>query len=184
MTCVAGFVKQVVPLSLQNDVSYCRGCLAGCSASGRFYRCFALRKGVWEPKQPSNECTMNQRTKHFQLRLTPEEAHRLREKSKSYSSVSHYIRSAVAEYSDINAKQRLELINELGTFYRKFQNELSWAGGNLNQSVKRANELSVAGLLSQAYLQEVLLPVITETQKTLNEIKRELYAVTKKAAKL
>lgn len=118
------------------------------------------------------------------MRLTPEEAHRLREKSKSYSSVSHYIRSAVAEYSDINAKQRLELINELGTFYRKFQNELSWAGGNLNQSVKRANELSVAGLLSQAYLQEVLLPVITETQKTLNEIKRELYAVTKKAAKL
>lgn len=127
---------------------------------------------------------MSQRTKHFQLRLTPEEAQQLREKSKSYSSVSHYIRSAVAEYSDINAKQRLELINELGTFYRKFQNELSWAGGNLNQSVKRANELSVAGLLSQAYLQEVLLPVITETQKTLNEIKRELYAVTKKAAKL
>lgn len=127
---------------------------------------------------------MNQRTKHFQLRLTPEEAGLLREKSKSYSSVSHYIRSAVAEYSDINAKQRLELINELGTFYRKFQNELSWAGGNLNQSVKRANELSVAGLLSQAYLQEVLLPVITEAQKTLNEIKRELYAVTKKAAKL
>ncbi|WP_303072394.1 plasmid mobilization protein [Bacteroides fluxus] len=127
---------------------------------------------------------MNQRTKHFQLRLTSEEAQQLREKSKSYNSVSHYIRSAVAEYSDINAKQRLELINELGTFYRKFQNELSWAGGNLNQSVKRANELSVAGLLSQAYLQEVLLPVITETQKTLNEIKRELYAVTKKAAKL
>ena len=127
---------------------------------------------------------MNQRTRHFQLRLTPEEAQQLRENSKSYSSVSHYIRSAVAEYSDINAKQRLELINELGTFYRKFQNELSWAGGNLNQSVKRANELSVAGLLSQAYLQEVLLPVITETQKTLNEIKRELYAVTKKAAKL
>lgn len=97
--------------------------------------------------------------------------------------MSHYIRSAVAEYSDINAKQRLQLINELGAFYRKFQNELSWAGGNLNQSVKRANELSVTGLLSQAYLQEVLLPVIMETQKTLNEIKRELYTVTKKATR-
>ena len=110
---------------------------------------------------------MNQRTKHFQLRLTPEEAHQLREKSKSYSSVSHYIRSAVAEYSDINAKQRLALINELGTFYRKFQNELSWAGGNLNQLVKRTNELSVAGLLSQAYLQEVLLPVIRSFSKAM-----------------
>ena len=42
--CVAGFVKQVVPLSLQNGVSYCRGWLADRLASGRFYRCFALRK--------------------------------------------------------------------------------------------------------------------------------------------
>lgn len=94
---------------------------------------------------------MNQRTKHFQLRLTPDEANRLKEKAASYPSVSCYIRIALKEYSDVNAKQRLELINDLGAFYRKFQNELSWAGGNLNQSVKRANELSVAGLFSQAY---------------------------------
>ena len=125
---------------------------------------------------------MNQRTKHFQLRLTTDEAIRLKEKAASHPSVSCYIRTALKEYSDINAKQRLELINDLGAFYRKFQNELSWAGGN--QSVKKANELSVAGLLSQAYLQEVLLPVIMDTRKTLDEIKRELYAVTKKATKL
>ena len=111
---------------------------------------------------------MNQRTKHFQLRLTPDEANRLKEKAASYPSVSCYIRTALKEYSDVNAKQRLEL---------------SWAGGNLNQSVKRANELSVTGLFSQAYLQEVLLPVIMDTRKTLNEIKRELYAVTKKATR-
>ena len=127
---------------------------------------------------------MNQRTKHFQLRLTPDEANRLKEKAASYPSVSCYIRTALKEYSDVNAKQRLELINDLGAFYRKFQNELSWAGGNLNQSVKRANELSVAGLFSQAYLQEILLPVIMDTRKTLSEIKRELYAVTKKATRL
>ena len=116
--------------------------------------------------------------------MTPDEANRLKEKAASYPSVSCYIRTALKEYSDVNAKQRLELINDLGAFYRKFQNELSWAGGNLNQSVKRANELSVAGLFSQAYLQEVLLPVIMDTRKTLNEIKRELYAVTKKATRL
>ena len=126
---------------------------------------------------------MNQRTKHFQLRLTPDEANRLKEKAASYPSVSCYIRTALKEYSDVNAKQRLELINDLGAFYRKFQNELSWAGGNLNQSVKRANELSVTGLFSQAYLQEVLVPVIMDTRKALNEIKRELYAVTKKATR-
>ena len=69
-------------------------------------------------------------------------------------------------------------------FYRKFRNELSWACGNLNQSVKRANELSVAGLLPPSYVREVLLPAILETQRILNGIKRELDVVTQKAVKL
>ncbi len=126
---------------------------------------------------------MNPRTKYFQLRLTQEEYDFLKEKSKDYSSVSHYIRSAIKEYSDINAKQKLQLLNDLGLFYRKFQDELSWAGGNLNQSVKRANELSVAGLLSATYISEVLKPSIDSTRKTLESIKRELLNVTKKAIK-
>jgi len=125
-----------------------------------------------------------QRTKVFQLRLTPDEAALLKEKSEPYGSVSHYIRCAVAEYSNIHVRQRLELIQELGMFYRKFRNELSWAGGNLNQSVKRANELSVAGLLPPSYVREVLLPAIPETQRILNGIKRELDVVTQKAVKL
>lgn len=133
---------------------------------------------------PDNPVTMNQRTKYFQLRLTPEEYASLKEKSASYTSVSHYIRSAIAEYSDINAKRKLQLLNELGEFYRKFQNELSWAGGNLNQSVKRANELSVAGLLSGTYISEVLMPAVSDVQKTLDTMKRELLIVTKKATKL
>ena len=133
---------------------------------------------------PDNPVTMNQRTKYFQLRLTPEEYASLKEKSASYTSVSHYIRSAIAEYSDINAKQKLQLLNDLGEFYQKFQNELSWAGGNLNQSVKRANELSVAGLLSGTYISEVLMPAVSDVQKTLDTMKRELLIVTKKATKL
>lgn len=112
------------------------------------------------------------------------EAALFKEKSEPYGSISHYIRCAVVEYSNVHVKQRLELIKELGAFYRKFQNELSWAGGNLNQSVKRANELSVAGLLPPSYVREVLLPTILETQRTLNGIKRELDAVTQKAVKL
>lgn len=127
---------------------------------------------------------MNQRTKYFQLRLTPEEYASLKEKSASYTSVSHYIRSAIAEYSDINARQKLQLLNDLGEFYRKFQNELSWVGGNLNQSVKRANELSVAGLLSGSYISEVLMPAISDVRNTLDAMKRELLIVTKKATKL
>lgn len=126
----------------------------------------------------------NNRTKNFQMRITSDEYEWLKEKSASYTSITHFVRSALAEYSNINAKQRLELINELGSYYRKVQNELSWAGGNLNQSVKRANELAVAGLLAPSYIQEVLFPSIQNMQDTINEIKRELDKVTKLATKL
>ena len=122
---------------------------------------------------------MTQRTKYFQLRLTQEEYDTLKLKSAYYSSVSHYIRSAIKEYSDIGAKQKLQLLKDLSSFYRKFQDELSWAGGNLNQSVKRANELAVAGLLTPAYMTEVLMPTINRTRKTLESIKLELLNVTK-----
>ena len=116
--------------------------------------------------------------------MTPEEVQQFKEKSASYSSVSHYIRSALAEYSNIGTKRQLELMNDLGLFYRKYQNELSWAGGNLNQSVKRANELAVAGLLAPSYIQEVLLPIILETQDTLNRIKKDLDSLTQKAVRI
>ena len=118
------------------------------------------------------------------MRITSDEYEWLKEKSASYTSVTHFVRSTLAEYSNINAKQKLELINELGSYYRKVQNELSWAGGNLNQSVKRANELAVARLLTPSYIQEVLFPTVQDIQHTINEIKRELYQVTKLATKL
>ena len=128
---------------------------------------------------------MTQKTKYIKVRMTPEEQSTLKEKPKEKKmTIATFVRSAMAEYSNTDAKQRLELINNLGAFYRKFRDELSWAGGNLNQSVKRANELAVAGLLPPSYIREVLMPVILETQKTLNEIKRDLEAVTRKAVKL
>lgn len=126
---------------------------------------------------------MKQKTKVFQLRLTPEEYQSLKEKSVPFHSVSHYILSAVAEFSNVDVKERIALIRELGEFYRKNQNELSWAGGNLNQAVKRANELAVAGLLAPGYIKEVLIPTVRETQETMNRIKQELELITQKCIK-
>ena len=134
---------------------------------------------------PKYHSKMKRRTKVYQLRLTPEEQSMLKEMAKKIKKpIADYIRAALAEYSNVDARQRLELINDLGAFYRKFRDELSWAGGNLNQSVKRANELAVAGLLPPSYIREVLMPAILETQKTLTEIKRDLETVTRKAVKL
>ena len=127
-----------------------------------------------------------QMTKYIKVRMTLEEVELFKKEASSsvYKTVSSYVRKALEEYTRVDVRQKLKLIQALGEFYRKYHNELSHIGGNLNQSVKRANELSVAGLLPPEYLREVLMPVIRETQDTLNEIKRELEEVTKKAFKL
>ena len=124
------------------------------------------------------------RSKYIKIRMTREEMERIKEKSASYTSVSHFIRSAVAEHSGVGAKQKLELIRELGDFYREFRSGLSHIGSNLNQSVRRANELSAAGLLPPGYITEVLMPAILETRNMLDGIKKKLDAVTRKAVKL
>ena len=116
----------------------------------------------------------NQRTKVFQLRLTSDELLNLKEKAVPYQSVSNYIRQAVQEFTHVDVRQQIEMMQDLCAFYRKFQNELSWAGSNLNQSVKRVNELAVAGLLSPGYVNEVLLPSIQDVQNILKRIKDDL----------
>lgn len=126
---------------------------------------------------------MNHRTKYFQLRLTPEEYETLRFKAEKYNSVSEYIRTALQEFSDIDTQQRIEMMTVLGKFYQDYNNRLSWTGSNLNQAVKRANELSIAGQLTGAYIRTVLLPVIQETNTLISEIKRQLLTITKTATK-
>lgn len=127
---------------------------------------------------------MNRRIKRLELRLTEQEAEFIKEKSKPYSSVSHYIREAVAEYSDTDAKTRLELVNEIGRLYREYHNELFHLSANLNQVVKRANELAVAGLLSRTYLEKTIIPSVRSVEGILTTIRRELLDVTKKAVRL
>lgn len=118
------------------------------------------------------------------MRLTPEEAAGIREKSKRYHSVSNFIRMAVNEFSDTDAKTRLELCNDTARLCRKFQDELSWMGSNLNQAVKRANELSVAGLLSESYFKDILAPMIEGVEKMIKAVKSEQADIARKAIRL
>lgn len=127
---------------------------------------------------------MKQRTERFEMRLTPEEAAGIRKKSKRYHSVSNFIRMAVNEFSDTDAKTRLELCNDTARLCRKFQGELSWMGSNLNQAVKRANELAVAGLLSESYFKDILAPLIEGVEKMIKAVKSEQDDIARKAIRL
>lgn len=123
------------------------------------------------------------RNKYIKVRMTPDEVREFKEKSADYKTVSHYVRKALEEYSNVSVRRQLELMQELSSFYRRYQGELSHIGGNLNQAVKRANELAVAGLLPPSYIREVLFPVIRNTQETVNGIKRQLDILTSRINK-
>lgn len=123
---------------------------------------------------------LQNRNKRIEIRLTEDEYARIKEKSVGFCSIGHYVRSAISEFSDINAKQKLEQLNELADFYRAYRDDMSHISGNLNQSVKRANELSVAGLLTSAYILQVLMPTIDNTKQTLEVLNRKLMNVTEK----
>lgn len=127
---------------------------------------------------------MNKKTKSLQLRLTPKEVAWLKEKAAAHDSVSQYILCAVKEFSNLDAKQRLDIINIIGKNYRKGMDNLSWAGGNINQTVKRTKELVDAGKIYPFYLYHVLLPEANKTLDLINEIKKKLEAATDKAIRL
>lgn len=127
---------------------------------------------------------MKQRTERFEMRLTPEEIALIRAKAERYQSVSNFIRMAVIEFSDTDAKTRLELCTETARLCRKFQDELSWIGSNLNQAMKRANELAVAGLLSENYFSNTLSPILEDVIRLVKSIKVEQAHIARKATRL
>ena len=68
--------------------------------------------------------------------------------------------------------------------YKKHQQELSWLGGNLNQAMKRANEMTQNKELSQSYYDEILFPKVWEIQELLHDFKEEQYQIDKKPTHL
>ena len=91
-----------------------------------------------------------------------------------------FIRDAVKQFNDIGTLRRIDALNEMTALYKKYQQELSWIGGNLNQTAKRANELAIIGKLDQFYYDNLLYPRIMEIQKLICDIKDEQSLIVKR----
>lgn len=116
---------------------------------------------------------MLMREKTIRLRVTEEEYYEFKNRASKFKSLSYFIRRAVAEFSDISAKDKIDTMIQLKDLWSKNQRELASVAGNLNQSMKRANELSIAGLLNQSYMQYNLQPCIEETLKVMQKLRGE-----------
>ena len=109
------------------------------------------------------------------VRLNDGELRLFQKKAQSYGgNTSALIRDAVARFDDKRTRGRIEAMTTLLSFYTKYQQQLSWLGGNFNQVMHRANELAIDGKLSENYFREVVMPEVKETVKTIREIKTGL----------
>lgn len=127
---------------------------------------------------------MKRNTRQIHLRVTEDEAKEIIDKARSYPSINEFVKRAIASYNNFDANRRIELLRALGEYYIRFRDELSWTGSNLNQVVKRANELAKANLLPPAYVTEVIMPAVNAIQETINKMKEELLSVSRKVRKL
>lgn len=115
------------------------------------------------------------RTIIFKVRLTQEELQLFQKKAGSYGgNVSAMVRDAVRLLDDKGVRGQVKSMNTLISFYKTFQQQLSWLGGNFNQSMHRANELAIAGELSPDYFSSVLLPKTKEAISVIRQLKSEL----------
>ena len=86
--------------------------------------------------------------------------------------------------NDIGTVKRIEALNEMTDLYKKYQQELSWLGGNFNQAMKRANELAIGNSLSQKYYEDVIIPQAKHILMFLEKLKSEQTKIAKKLIKL
>ena len=115
------------------------------------------------------------RTIIFKVRLTREELQLFQKKAERYGgNASAMVRDAVRLLDDKGVRGQVKSMNTLISFYKTFQQQLSWLGGNFNQSMHRANELAIAGELSPDYFSSVLLPKTKEAISVIRQLKSEL----------
>ena len=118
------------------------------------------------------------------MRLTPEEEALFKRKAARYKTMSAMVRDAVKQFDDTATQGRIAALNQMTALYHKYQQDLSWLGGNFNQTVKRANELAIAQELTPQFFEHVLYPQVAEIQKLISNIKREQHQIAKQVTRL
>jgi len=127
---------------------------------------------------------MDNKIKRLCIRLSPEEEKLFKEKASRYHNVSAMVRDAVRQFNDIATLGRIDALNEMVDLYKKYQQDLSWLGGNFNQAMKRANELTKSGLLNRQYYEQCIIPQGERILDFLEDIKREQQKIAKKLIKI
>ena len=122
---------------------------------------------------------MERKTKRIWIRLSADEEALFRRKAARYKTISAMVRDAVKQFDDTATRGKIDAINHVTDLYVKYQQDLSWLGGNFNQTMKRANELAIAQELTPQFFEQVLYPQVVQLQQLISDIKREQHHIVK-----
>ncbi len=118
---------------------------------------------------------MKKKCIRLEIRLTEDESQMFQNKAKNYGgNVSAMVRDAVRRFDDKRTRGKIETMEALLQFYKKYQQQLSWLGGNFNQCMHRANELAIEGELNESYFRCILIPETRNAIQAIRSIKAEL----------
>ena len=121
---------------------------------------------------------MKKKCIRLEIRLTEDESQMFQNKAKSYGgNVSAMVRDAVSRFDDKRTRGKIETMESLLQFYKKYQQQLSWLGGNFNQCMHRANGLAIEGELNESYFRNILIPETRNAIQAIRSIKAELDAI-------
>ena len=121
---------------------------------------------------------MKKKCIRLEIRLTEDESQMFQNKAKSYGgNVSAMVRDAVSRFDDKRTRGKIETMEALLQFYKKYQQQLSWLGGNFNQCMHRANELAIEGELNESYFRNILIPETRNAIQAIRSINAELDAI-------
>ena len=124
---------------------------------------------------------MKKKCIRLEIRLTEDESQMFQNKAKNYGgNVSAMVRDAVRRFDDKRTRGKIETMEALLQFYKKYQQQLSWLGGNFNQCMHRANELAIEGELNESYFRNILIPETRNAIQAIRSIKAELDAIQDK----
>lgn len=114
------------------------------------------------------------RDRRVWIRFSEEEYAKIKERSCAFRTISQYIRASIKEFSDIDAKRSIDNMNALSAYYKKYDSMLFHSAANLNQYIKRANELSRVGMLNESFIKDTVLPIVCSTQRDIAFLRDKL----------
>lgn len=119
------------------------------------------------------------KTKFIKVRVTEDEYNHLKERASKFNGkFSTLIRLALKDFGDMRAKDKFDFIDEYIRYWKEHDLELRRIGANLNQSVKRVNELALVGKMTKEDA-EILLQEMLPIRELLFEYLDELEKTTK-----